>query len=422
MNKSKFDQQSSTLTFSDPTRKMEFTGERYVSGHVGPTQHAHHHRYLFSVGLCQGKDVLDIASGEGYGADLLARTAASVVGIDISESTIEFAKKTYERPGLQFLCGSVANIPLPDHSFDVVVSFETIEHLAEQEAALAEMKRVLRPDGILIISSPNRPIYSDKKHHKNPFHVRELDLEEFRNLLERHFPHVSVYSQSQLTGSMVFKNEGIEKDITVYATEDSLTYSIEDPVSVAQYFIAVAGIRELELEDGSILMNGEYVPRLQAENAWHKKQSQNERSRADKAEKLEEQFQALAEKTANILTEHGAALQDQRKALEERIDAARATLEAKLNRIGSAQSNLQETLFEVIAHQKVERASGFSARLSTLVDDTKYLLQFLKLQADAFRRYPLSRRKRRAFVQRRVESASIEYAQNIDIASKFQTH
>src|SRR5262245_60715223 len=112
---------------------MDFSGERYVPSLQGGIKHEHLHRYALCLELVFGKSVLDVASGEGYGAALLASAAKSVVGVDIDAGSVEHAKRTYGRPNLDFLVGRCEQIPLPEGSFDVVTSFETIEHHDKHE-------------------------------------------------------------------------------------------------------------------------------------------------------------------------------------------------------------------------------------------------------------------------------------------------
>ena len=104
---------------------FEWTGERLTTSKTNEIAIHHLHRYAIAIDLAKGKDVLDIASGEGYGSNLLANTAKSVTGVDISESVIEFAKKKYTRNNLSFKVGSTSNIPLENDSVDLLVSFET---------------------------------------------------------------------------------------------------------------------------------------------------------------------------------------------------------------------------------------------------------------------------------------------------------
>ena len=190
------------MSFKEAT-SLEFTGERFVPTQSGQIKYEHLHRYALSLDFAVGKSVLDIASGEGYGAALLAQVAQSVTGVDIDPETVNYSKHRYHLPNLNFLVGSCHSIPLPDSSVDVVTSFETIEHHDHHEDMMLEIKRVLKPAGSLIISSPNRLIYSDEPDYKNPFHVKELYYDEFRHLLGEHFKHIQVYGQKLATGSFV---------------------------------------------------------------------------------------------------------------------------------------------------------------------------------------------------------------------------
>jgi ubiquinone/menaquinone biosynthesis C-methylase UbiE len=137
-------------------RFMKFTGERFIPGVEGNIQYEHIHRYALSQNFVKDRIVLDIACGEGYGAAMLAVPARSVIGVDIDTEAISHAKKTYSATNLRFTQGSCDAIPLADHSIDVVTSFETIEHHDRHNEMIAEIKRVLKPDGYSIISSPNR--------------------------------------------------------------------------------------------------------------------------------------------------------------------------------------------------------------------------------------------------------------------------
>ncbi|WP_158683450.1 glycosyltransferase [Burkholderia sp. BE12] len=187
---------------------MDFTGERFVPGVAGEIEMEHYHRYYLVSELVKGKDVLDIACGEGYGSGLMALSARSVIGVDIDSVTVEHASVHYRQPNLRFETGSCAAIPLPDHSVDVVVSFETIEHHDQHEEMMLEISRVLREDGVLIISSPDKYEYSEKPGFKNSFHVKELYLDEFKSLLSHHFSHVDIYGQRAAFGSLIARMDG----------------------------------------------------------------------------------------------------------------------------------------------------------------------------------------------------------------------
>ncbi|MDQ2962948.1 MAG: methyltransferase domain-containing protein [Pseudomonadota bacterium] len=164
----------------------------------GEIAYEHWHRYAFARRFAAGKRVLDAACGEGYGTALLGAVAASVVGIDIDIKTIDHARTTYgESNRLRFFAASCADMPVPSASFDVVVSFETIEHLqaAQQPEMLSEFARVLARDGVLVISSPNKRLYSDARDYVNPFHVQELYRDDLARLLGAFFPAQRWYHQ-----------------------------------------------------------------------------------------------------------------------------------------------------------------------------------------------------------------------------------
>ncbi len=180
---------------------MDFTGERYVPGIGGSIALEHEHRYRFCLNLVDGQRVLDIACGEGFGAEMLATPASLVWGVDIDRFAVTHASQTCPRDNLRFLVGACSAIPLPDASVDVVVSFETIEHHDEHEAMMQEIRRVLRPGGALVISSPDRRVYSDERGFHNKFHFRELYAGEYDALLKSHFRHVASFGQRIVYGS-----------------------------------------------------------------------------------------------------------------------------------------------------------------------------------------------------------------------------
>src|SRR5688572_10613696 len=176
---------------------LEWTGERFVPwAKEAAVAYEHLHRYIWASSLVKDKRVLDLASGEGYGADLLARHASSVCGVDIAEDVIRHAAEKYTRPNLQFLKGSITRVPLSEnHSFDVIVCFEAIEHIKDHDELLQEIKRLLKPSGLCLVSTPNKEIYSGGQEPPNPFHVKELNFEEFNSLLNRYFSSVSYLGQ-----------------------------------------------------------------------------------------------------------------------------------------------------------------------------------------------------------------------------------
>jgi 2-polyprenyl-3-methyl-5-hydroxy-6-metoxy-1,4-benzoquinol methylase len=164
-----------------------WTGERLITDVHNETKVEHLHRYAIALSFARDQSVLDIASGEGYGANLLAGVAKNVMGVDIDGPAIAHASKKYARANLTYLQGSAIQIPCESHSFDLVVSFETIEHIEEHDAMMRELKRVLKPGGLLLISSPEKQTYSDTTRFENEFHKKELYLAEFEELIGAHF-------------------------------------------------------------------------------------------------------------------------------------------------------------------------------------------------------------------------------------------
>lgn len=265
--------------FPNPAEKLEFTGERYVSGHKGLTQHAHHHRYLLALGFCEGKSVLDVACGEGYGSALLGTVSSSVIGVDIDEDTVAFATRNYGTDHVRFACAPAQKLPIPDKSLDIVVSFETIEHFDDHEGFISEISRVLKDDGILIISSPNKSVYSIKNNYNNPFHEKELELDEFENVLKVKFKNITLASQRQICGSSIVTHGVRSKVIESFATLDDISYEFADASLAPQYFVALASNADIPDIKDSLLFNDLYVPEVQGVLRYETRRSEEARGR-----------------------------------------------------------------------------------------------------------------------------------------------
>ncbi|HXE51560.1 MAG TPA: class I SAM-dependent methyltransferase, partial [Tepidisphaeraceae bacterium] len=217
---------------------MEFTGERFMLGQHGNIKLEHLHRYLSAERLAPGKDVLDIACGEGYGSAILARSARKVFGVDISAEAVDHARRHYVLDNLDFRPGSASAIPLPDKSIDLVVSFETIEHHDQHDAMMAEIKRVLRPSGVLLISSPDKRVYSELPNYTNPYHVKELSRSEFFELLQRYFSNITGYGQRVIHGSAILADD-IQTATASFREQDDTTQGSAGLID-SMYLIALA--------------------------------------------------------------------------------------------------------------------------------------------------------------------------------------
>ena len=228
---------------------LNWTGERYIPEmEPGIIHYEHLHRYKFAKEFVKDKIVLDLACGEGYGSFLMADTAKKVIGIDIDKETIEHASLKYLRDNLKFVSGSMTNIPLDGEKiFDIIVCFEAIEHIKEQEQLIKEVKRLLKKDGILIISTPNAYIYSQKPGYnifQNPFHLKEMRYEEFGEILKTNFKEIFIYGQKVYPASNIFPifNSNNLVEITEYYIEKKeKEFSFVSPGrKEAVYFIALA--------------------------------------------------------------------------------------------------------------------------------------------------------------------------------------
>ena len=186
-------------------RLIEWTGERCVPWAPDvQVVYEHFHRYLWARTLVEGKRVLDVGSGEGFGAALLSERAASVLGIEIDATTIEHSRLNYAGGTLEFRQGSATELDrLPAGSVDVVVAFEIIEHVADHEAVLRGFEHVLAPGGLVIVSTPDRAAYAQASEHANPFHVHELTIGELDASLRARFPNLALFAQRTTTGSRI---------------------------------------------------------------------------------------------------------------------------------------------------------------------------------------------------------------------------
>jgi SAM-dependent methyltransferase len=155
--------------------------------------------------------LLDIASGSGYGSQLLARYADKVYGVDIEERAIDYAVKHYSEKNIEFKVGSGTAIPLDDETIDTVVTFETLEHIENYQSFIEEIKRVLKKNGQLMLSTPNDREFPEGNH----FHVHEFTYEELLGLLKKHFKYVDPYYQ----GTWIYT--GVGSDKALFGENDS---------------------------------------------------------------------------------------------------------------------------------------------------------------------------------------------------------
>jgi 2-polyprenyl-3-methyl-5-hydroxy-6-metoxy-1,4-benzoquinol methylase len=232
--------------------ELAFTGERFTPECVREIRYEHLHRYAFARDLVGGKSVLDAACGEGYGSALMAATAATVNGVDLSPESVAHASARYRAPNLDFRVADCLDLPFDDATFDCVVSFETLEHLDDHDGLLREFRRVLKPDGFLLVSSPDKAVYSDQLQNRNEFHVRELYRSELETLLAAHFPAYRLWGQRLTFQSAIWRldapREGGPR--ATFLQEDGPEVRASDlPPQDPVYFLAMCAAAEANLPE-----------------------------------------------------------------------------------------------------------------------------------------------------------------------------
>jgi len=317
-----------------PEAALDWTGERLTTGATGQVEIEHLHRYFAARALCRGLDVLDIASGEGYGAMLLAQVARTVVGVDVSAEAVAYASTAYSRPNLRFLTGDARSIPLPDSSVDVVVSFETLEHVYEHEQFIAEVRRVLRPGGHFIVSSPERDVYSPVDGPVNPYHVHELTREEFTALMSASFSYHVMLGQRPMLGSVLF-TEGpapAARTLTTFERRDATHFEASAGLPRPLYLVAIASDSPLTQLDDSVYVDTSNLDSLFIRLARAEQEAHELRERQTReAEQVVRLRQELARRETQLaeLVDQAQTAQAARAELQNR-DAEVAWLRAEL--------------------------------------------------------------------------------------------
>jgi ubiquinone/menaquinone biosynthesis C-methylase UbiE len=348
---------------------LPFTGERFTPEVEGAIWYEHWHRYCAVRSVAAKKRVLDAACGEGYGSALLAELASEVTGVDIDTDAIRHAAARYGgKPNLRFVQASCAALPLADASTDVVISFETIEHIAHQEAMLAEFRRVLVPDGILVVSSPNKPVYSGEGERGNEYHVKELTRGELASMLVAAFPRQAWYGQRVCAHSLLWsESSSPSRSAELLALTAEGVRRLEVPAS-AMYFVVVCG------SAGAVLPA---LPQLSffddGDQSFYR-----DYQRALLAEKRAYLDLVDARKIAEERLQEGIVAVNELASTREREEILRARLAA-----------LEATLAEA------QRAAAALAEAADLLADTEARLHFRE-SWQGWLRWPLSRLRRLA--------------------------
>ena len=350
---------------------LAFTGERFIPGAPGEIAHEHWHRYAFARRLVGGRRVADVACGEGYGSALLATAAASVVGVDLDAAAIAHATAAYAGPVVRFVAGSATALPLADGSVDAVVSFETIEHLPAdaQPAMLAEFARVLAPGGILVLSSPNRPEYSDRRDYRNPFHLHELDRAELVALLDPVFPARRWFRQRRYVGSVLWAEDRAGGHEALAGDARSVAPA-EPPEALYFVLVAARDATALPAADVGVSMFSDAD-----DSEWARLDAQaREVLRLD--DLLRERDAALARQAAHV--QHLEGLVAYRDGIiaerDAQIDAARKAWQRREAALQSAEADARAALDS--ARQAIEALDGERRRLESAVGAQEHIINY----------------------------------------------
>ena len=213
----------------------EFTGERVIPGQVNAgLWNEHLSRYAFAARFARGRRVIDLGCGTGYGSAELARTAETVLALDVSPDAVAHARANYRLPNLQFLQASCADVPFASNSAGLVVAYEVIEHLDDWPRLIAEANRLLNDAGVFIVSTPNRLYYADSRAAEgpNPYHRHEFEFDEFEAALAGTFSYTNVVLQNSAECLVFYPPK-------TFLPADALIESISGTPAEANFFIAI---------------------------------------------------------------------------------------------------------------------------------------------------------------------------------------
>jgi SAM-dependent methyltransferase len=316
---------------------LTFTGERFLPELPGEIWHEHWHRYALAMPLARGLRVLDAACGEGYGSALLGRLARDVTGVDVAPEVVAHASRRYGGPNVRFVAASCSALPLPDAAFDLIVSFETIEHLAAQREMLAELRRVLAPGGVLLLSSPNQPAYAALGPARNEFHVRELTRTELAGLLAPLFPQQRWYGQAIVARSAVWREDAPHDAVELVELDGGGRLEVRSQPCEPVYFLVLAAATGVPLPSlPAVSLFGDPAAGLLAQYREAARRAAQLYWDERNASKIADERQQALEAAVNEL----ARERDAAAPLRKRVADLESTLEGALHDVGALRRHI----------------------------------------------------------------------------------
>lgn len=332
------------------------TGERFIPEAMGDSliEAEHQVRYRFASAAAGGRRVLDAGCGVGWGSLLLHEGgAAAVTGVDISDEAL--ADAAARAPEVRFVRADLEALPFGDDAFDLVTCFEAIEHVADPHRALDELRRVLTPAGVLLVSSPNPHVY----RAGNPFHVHEFEPSELLAEVGQRFAHAVVWAQHGHVGS-VLRREGDGGEVVTDIGRPGST-------ETALYSLVVAGDGDLPALTGrAALVSSREIDHLE-----------------EAAEALAAQGHAVQAEWERVHAERDAYLAEHERIAEERerVLAEHAAAQAEAARLSSEVTSLRERL-RVADRERLREAADRDRALLLLLESEQELARRLRSPLD----------------------------------------
>ncbi len=320
-------------------------------------------RYLFASRLVRGKRVLDVGSGVGYGSNMLKGAgAAKVIGLDRSREAIAYGLDRHAALHPDYLVADAESLPLQDGQFDVVVSFETLEHVADYHRFLEEAKRVMRPGGLLILSTPNKGIYIGG----NPFHTKEFTFAELGETLRNYFRHVEIFAQDNWITGAILAPSTMERADSRIADGVKVYKTVEKPANKALYIVSLCSDASVPKAGQELALTDIWVERRYVEEI-SRLGADIHRLSTDVAERdavLVQRDALLAEKDT-ALAEKDAAVAEYEAALVEK-DGVLVAQDTALNESRAVLAGVAQELEVIRRSRSYLLISGLRRRLSEL--------------------------------------------------------